>query len=184
MAEVRRYLDAGRGLAQTAGGLRAGGSARRPVFLMDDSIENLAHITNRLGVIDPNSKFGAPVVFLRRAIGKMIGWYSRPAHEFDRAVVEMLRHLRQDMQGLQRQIEALAAEQRGHAAQGDVLRSTVELLCANIAAVRSLRSAVEENDPQIKSRIDAIAAAMEAEVADLKGALLEPGSPGDTNLNE
>lgn len=178
MAEVRRYLDAKRTLPHDLAAIPQMDSRRRQIFLLESSIAQLAEVTAKFGVIEPHSKAGALGLFLKRVVRKAIGWYSRPVHEFDRTVIEALQHVRQDMQGLQQQIDALAAERSAPPPQMDAFRSTVELLFANIVTVQSLRGALQEKLPEIQSTIEEMQATTERELADLKAALLEQWFPG------
>ena len=86
MGEVRAYLDKKKrqaGMSPEAIGFPAGQLSMQSAF-----IARLADIATRLGQVDPNSNLGPVGVFLKRLLCKMIGWYSRPAQDFDRTTVE------------------------------------------------------------------------------------------------
>jgi hypothetical protein len=117
MAEVRQYLAAQNklGASQPAGrSARALGTATTSSQFNGQSanLQRLSEIAARLGEVEPNSKLGALGVYLKRAVQKAIGWYSRPDHQFDYAVIEALQQIRQDMVAIQQQIPALHKEAR------------------------------------------------------------------------
>ena len=105
MGEVRAYLDKKSRPAATAtdGSVSPAGQ----LSMQSAFIAQLGNIATRLGQVEPNSKLGPPGVFLKRLMRKAIGWYSRPAQEFDRTAVETFHQIRQDMLQLQQQIVAL-----------------------------------------------------------------------------
>ena len=174
MAEVRRYLNATgaspRGASQAAGGALA---QPRQFTLLGSSIARLSQVSAKFGVIEPEGKGGAIGSYLKRAIRKAIGWYSRPAQEFDRAVIEALEQTRLDMQGLQHQIVALASDRSRETGQADLLRAMIELLLANVVAVQSLRQAVQEQQPGLLPRFEELLDKFEGELAEVKAVLLE-----------
>lgn len=121
MVEVRKYLAA---KSSTAGAQVPSAvrhrtvGARTPQFSTQAAmVARLSEIATRLGVVEPHSKLGAPGVFLKRIVRKAIGWYSRPEQEFDRAAIELLQQIRQDMVGLQQQIAALQEQSTGDVSQ-------------------------------------------------------------------
>jgi hypothetical protein len=164
----------------------------------------LSEIAARLGEVEPHSEMGAAGVFLKRAVRKAIGWYSRPEHEFDRATVAALQQVRQDMLGLQRQINVLHQEiangsaeatqlvpsagnsvrgQSSVSEQDELLRLMIELF-KSLVAVRALRQALTEENPELLERVEALLNKLEGESSELKAALLEQlmMSPGGTSL--
>lgn len=96
----------------------------------DALVDRLSRIAASLGAIDPNSKLGAPGVLLKRLVRKAIGWYSRPVHEFDRVLIELLQQIRQDIIRLQ---QVAAGDKVGDPSQhgeGAALAKLVsELVC-------------------------------------------------------
>jgi hypothetical protein len=185
MAEVRRYLDAtgathrGAPQSQVAGG--TGLAQPRQFTLLGSSIARLSQASARYGVIEPDGKGGVAGSYLKRLIRKAVGWYSRPAQEFDHTVIEALEQTRLDMQGLQHQIVALASDRSRQTGQAELLRSMIELLLANIVAVQSLRQALQEQQPGLQPRFEELLSRFEDELAEVKTALLEqlPGGSPD-----
>jgi cell division septum initiation protein DivIVA len=135
---------------------------------------------------------GAAGVFLKRAVRKAIGWYSRPVHEFDRATIAALQQVRQDMLGLQQQIVALRQEiangtpaaaqlaqpagesvhvQSSSSEQDELLLLTIELF-KNQVAMQALRQALREENPQLLQRLEVLLNKVEGESGELKAALL------------
>jgi hypothetical protein len=105
MAEVRAYLEAKKIYAAAQPDMvnfAAGQMSMQGAF-----VGRLTDIANRLDQVDPNSKLGGAGFFLKRITRKLIGWYSRPSHEFDRTAVHAFAQVRQDMLLLQQQIAAL-----------------------------------------------------------------------------
>ena len=156
MAEVRRYLEAQR----TA----AGPTTPSPQFSLQGAfIARLAEITARSGGVEPNSKFGPPGVYAKRIIRKLIGWYSRPVHEFDRTMIEALQQVRHDMMGLQQQIAALdrnlsqastAAREVPPGASRDELHLRMLELFGNLLAVDAVRQILRERNPDLLRRTE------------------------------
>lgn len=181
MAEVRRYLGAKGSLDRTASQAQEVGDTvltqPRQCALLGSSITRLSQVAARQGGIEPNSKAGVLGVFLKRVIGKAIGWYSRPVYEFDRTVVDAFEQTRLDMQGLQQQIQGLAADRRRQSEQTELLRSILELLFVNIATVQSLRQALQDERPDFQQRFDELLNTSEGELAVVKTALLEQLPP-------
>jgi hypothetical protein len=183
MAEVRRYLDATgaspRGAAPAASGTAL--AQPRQFTLLGSSIARLSQVSAKFGVIEPDGKGGVAGSYMKRAIRKAIGWYSRPAQEFDRGVIEALEQTRLDMQGLQHQIVALASDRSRETGQAELLRSVIELLLANVVAVQSLRQAVLEQQPGLQPRFEELLDKFEGELAEVRTALLEqlPGGTQD-----
>ncbi|MGD0930410.1 MAG: hypothetical protein ABR902_07155 [Candidatus Korobacteraceae bacterium] len=195
MAEVRRYLaaknKAGSGYAFSNSPDKTGsGSAPSQLFnLQSANLAGLSEIAARLGHIEPHSEMGAAGVFLKRAMRKAIGWYSRPVHEFDRATVAALQQIRQDMLGLQQQIAALRQEmasgasagsqsdgdsvtaQNSPSEQAELLLLTIELF-KNQVAMQALRQALRQENPQLLQRVESLLSKFEGESSQLKAALL------------
>jgi len=195
MAEVRRYLDA-KAVSATA----ALGSTDAASIAIDTSqlalqaalLGRLSEIATRLGQVEPNSKLGPPGVFLKRVVRKLIGWYSRPVHEFDRAVIELLQQIRLDMLGLQQQISVIqqamtkrnpatltlarpkpgSAQTRVQASeQPETLALMIELF-KNIVAVEALRQALRQECPELLLECEELLAQVDEESQVLKTALL------------
>jgi hypothetical protein len=193
MAEVRRYLEArnraGVGLWSGPGKTGSDAAQSSQFNMQAANIAGLTEIVARLGQVEPHSEMGAAGVFLKRAVRKAIGWYSRPAHDFDRATTAALQQVRQDMLGLQQQIAALrqdilnpapaAAPSVGKSvfAQGpaseqdELLLLTIELF-KDVAAVQALRQALREEDPQVLQRVEVLLQRIESESNQVKAALL------------
>ena len=196
MAEVRRYLEAknsaGSSLASwTSPGKTGSGAALSTQFNMQGAnIAGLSEIAARLGEVEPHSEMGAAGVFLKRAVRKAIGWYSRPVHAFDRATIAALQQVRQDMLGLQQQIVALrqvvtnstpaataglAGEsihlQSSSSEQDELLLLTIELF-KNQVAMQALRQALRDENPQLLQQLEVLLNKAEGESGELKAALL------------
>jgi hypothetical protein len=195
MAEVRRYLEAknsaGSSLASwTSPGKTGSGAALSTQFNMQGAnIAGLSEIAARLGEVEPHSEMGAAGVFLKRAVRKAIGWYSRPVHDFDRATIAALQQVRQDMFGLQQQIVALRQEvanstpaatelagesvhvQSSSSEQDELLLLTIELF-KNQVAMQALRQALREENPQLLQQLEVLLNKVEGESGELKAALL------------
>lgn len=199
MALVRKYLEArskagpkatqaaGRGEPDSA----AVGSSR--FTLQAAMIARLSEIAARLGELERNSKLGPPGVYLKRIVRKAIGWYSRPAHEFDRAAIQALQQIRLDMLGLQQQVDALQQamiagipaalspaqpgdepnQARSSASeQAALLRRMIELF-KNLLAVQALRQALQKENPELLHRVEGLLNKVEGESGELKAALLK-----------
>ncbi|MGB8885671.1 MAG: hypothetical protein WCC87_03060 [Candidatus Korobacteraceae bacterium] len=177
MAEVRRYLEASGSLARpaSAAGAAAPGQARQ-FTLLGSSIARLSRVSATYGEIAADGKGGAFGSYLKRIIRKAIGWYSRPVYEFDRTVIEAFEQTRLDMLGLQQQISTVASDGR-QMEQAELLRSMIELLFANIATVQALRQAVQSERPDFQQKFEELLKSSEAELADIKSALLEQLPP-------
>ncbi len=194
MAEVRRYLaaknKAGTGYAFSNSPGKTGlGRLILAVQLQSANLAGLSEIAGRQGQVEPHSEMGAAGVFLKRAVRKAIGWYSRPVHEFDRATVAALQQVRQDMLGLQQQIAALRQEmasgasagsqpdgesvgaQNSPSEQAELLLLTIELF-KNQVAMQALRQALREENPQLLQRVESLLSKFEGESSQLKAALL------------
>jgi hypothetical protein len=175
MAEVRKYLHPPPPSERSGSpvpGAGALGQARQ-FALLGSAITRLSQLSAEYGTIEPHSKAGIFGIYLKRIIRKAIGWYSRPLHEFDRTVVEALEQTRLDLQGLQQQIQVLDAHRRRQSEQTEILRSTIELVFANIATVQSLRQAILEIQPDLQPKFDELLNACESELAEVKTELLE-----------
>ncbi len=193
MAEVRRYLDARNSAPSNPVAWNSQGktgSAQSSQFNMQGAnIAGLSELAARLGEVEPHSEMGAAGVFLKRAVRKAIGWYSRPVYEFDRATVGALQQVRQDMLALQQQIVALrqeiasgtpaATELAGASVrvpsssseQDELLRLMIELF-KNLVAVQALRQALQNENPQLLERVEVLLNKVEGESRELKAALL------------
>jgi hypothetical protein len=195
MAEVRRYLEArnnpGSNPASWASPGKTGSSAvsSSQFNMQSANLAGLSEIAARQGQVEPHSEMGAAGVFLKRAVRKAIGWYSRPVHEFDRATVAALQQVRQDMLGLQQQIAALRQEigtvtpaatqsagesvhaQNSTSERDQLLLLMIELF-KNLVAVQALRQALREENPQLLERVAVLLNKVESEFSELKAALL------------
>jgi hypothetical protein len=195
MAEVRRYLEAKNNagsnpVAWTSQGKAGSGAVLSTQFNMQGAnIAGLSEIAARLGEVEPHSEMGAAGVFLKRAVRKAIGWYSRPVYEFDHATIAALQQVRQDMLGLQQQIVALRQEiangtlavtelagesvhmQSSSSEQDELLRLMIELF-KNQVAMQALRQALREENPQLLERVEVLLNKVEGESSELKAALL------------
>jgi len=182
MAEVRRYLEM-RNSANTAmdAEIRQGGPAtvRPSQFVMQaELIGRLSEIAGRLDQVEADSKLGPPGVFLKRMLRKAIGWYSRPAQQFDRTALELLHQIRHDMLLLQQQIMALQQQPSGHAFESvpgedsEVFLLMIELF-KNTFALQAFRQALRDENPELLKRYEALLDKADQETRDLKGALLQ-----------
>jgi len=198
MAEVRKYLAARNAAdsnpaptaSQTAGSV---GALSSQFTAQDALIARLSEIAARLGEVEPNSKLGPPGVYLKRTIRKAIGWYSRPVYHFDRAAIEALQQIRQDMLGLQQQVAALqqeiakevpvalpgvqAVDERVQARssisqQAELLGLLIELF-KNLVAVQALRQALHDEDPELLRQVEGLLSKVEGESTQLKASLLK-----------
>jgi len=194
MAEVRQYL------AAKAAASAAPGSSELASVALDASqftlqaalLGRLAEISTRLGQVEPNSKLGPPGVLLKRIVRKLIGWYLRPVHEFDRAVIELLQQIRHDIAGLQQQISTIQQEmakrnfatlalarpkpgsapaQRPASEQPEALSLMIELF-KNIVAVEALRQAFHQERPELLPQCEALLTQVEEESQALKTVLM------------
>jgi len=197
MAEVRRYLDAknnaGSNAASWSSPGKTGSSAvsSAQFNMQGANIAGLSEIAARQGQVEPHSEMGAAGVFLKRAVRKVIGWYSRPFHGFDRATIAALRQVRQDMLGLQHQIAALHEEaanrtpatgksvhaQTSSSEQDELLLLMIELF-KNLVAVQALRQALREENPLLLERVEMLLSKVERESSELKAALLRQLAQG------
>lgn len=185
MLEVRRYLASGNSPSAT----RAAGTAqnrshipRAAQFSTQAAMANrLSEIAARLGEVEPNSKLGAPGVFLKRVVRKAIGWYSRPADEFDRSAIGLLQQIRQDMIGLQQQLVALQeqdASPQSSGVQSDSEASSPEAvllmieLFKNVNAVQAFRQALRDEDPNLLRKFEKVLDQIESESQELRAALM------------
>jgi hypothetical protein len=178
MGEVRAYLDKKKrqaGMPPELAGFAAGQLSMQSAF-----IARLADIASRLGQVEPNSKLGAPGVFLKRLGGKMIGWYSRPAQEFDRTTIEAFHQIRSDMLQLQQHIAALdkrvaeglqgtkgigsgwnpASPSDDH--QDELMRSMFTLF-KGLIATPSVRQSLQDENPALLDKVQGLLKAVEAE---------------------
>lgn len=180
MAEVRAYLvqksrpaaSANEGSVSTAGQL-----SMQSAFLAQ-----LGNIATRLGQVEPNSKLGPPGVFLKRLMRKAIGWYSRPAQEFDRTALETFHQIRQDMLQQQQQIVALskridqaraaertssdlrhASEVSPAASDNDLQRSMLTLFRV-LLGTQAVRQALEDENPGLLQKVEGLLATMDAQL--------------------
>ncbi len=203
MAEVRRYLEAknstGSNVPSWSGPSKTGsGAIASSQFNMQGAnIAGLSEIAARQGQVEPHSEMGAAGVFLKRAVRKAIGWYSRPAHDFDRATIAALQQVRQDMLGLQQQIAALHQEmatgvtatdksvhvQNSLSQQDELLLLMIELF-KNLVAVQALREALREENPQLLQQVEVLLNKVDGESTELKAALLERLAEGTDNLQK
>jgi len=171
MSEVRRYLEVrnrfGTMPPEPTG--RAASSSPAQLSLQTNCIGHLREIASRLGQVDVNSKLGAPGGFLKRIVAKLIGWYSRPGQEFDRASIEAFQQVRQDMLTMKQQIAAIEQLLAAAPAMGppaSVASSYSQLLCAmvelskTLVALRTLRQELQQQHsnlpPQFESLLDAV----------------------------
>ena len=174
MGEVRAYLDKKKldaAMPADVPGLPAGQLSMQGAF-----IARLADIATRLGQVEPNSKLGPPGVFLKRVMRKSIGWYSRPAQEFDRTAVETFQQIRNDMLQMQQQIVALnkrvaelpathfASEihSQSTAYQGELLRAMSSLF-KGLIATPAVRQALQDDNPALLNKVEGLLATVEAE---------------------
>ena len=111
---------------------------------------------------------------------KTIGWYSRPAHEFDRAAVELLQQIRQDMIALQQQVAALQEtdvalqaqpiQDRNESERREALLLMIELF-KNVTAVQSFRQALRNEDPELLRQVETLLDKIEDESRELRAGL-------------
>jgi hypothetical protein len=180
MGEVRAYLDKKKFSVASLPGSAA--SPAGQLSLQAAFVARLADIANRLGQVEPNSKLGPPGVFLKRVVRKLIGWYSRPAQEFDRTTVETFQQIRHDMLQLQQQILVLSSrvEEGLRPAIGSVsgadpselLRSMLTLF-KGLIVTGAVRQAVQSENPELLNKIEGLLETVEVE---LKNASQVPGA--------
>lgn len=180
MGEVRAYLGKKKFPVATLPGSAA--SPAGQLSLQAAFVARLADIANRLGQVEPNSKLGPPGVFLKRVVRKLIGWYSRPAQEFDRTTVETFQQIRHDMLQLQQQILVLSSrvEEGLRPAVGSVsgadhselLRSMLTLF-KGLIVTGAVRQAVQSENPELLNKIEGLLETVEVE---LKNASQVPGA--------
>lgn len=159
MAEVRAYLEAKKSAAALP--LDNTGAGANQFVLQQALLDRMGDIATRLGYVEPNSKLGAPGVFLKRALRKLIGWYSRPSHEFDRTALESLRQIRQDMLQQQQQILALQRQlsERELVPNNTQVQDSTELLRVTVSLFRSMlaapavQQALREEKPELLQRV-------------------------------
>jgi hypothetical protein len=175
MCEVRAYLDKKKrlaGMPAEVAGLPAGQLSMQSAF-----IARLADIATRLGQVEPNSKLGPLGVFLKRLGRKTIGWYSRPAQEFDRTTIEAFHQIRSDMLQLQQQIAALdkrvaeAANGFGPAwnsagssgtHQDELMRSMFTLF-KGLIATPAVQKSLQDENPALLDKVEGLLKAVEVE---------------------
>jgi hypothetical protein len=175
MAEVRGYLEAKRRHppAQHPDSFVAGQLAMQNEF-----IARLNNTATQFGFVDPNSKLGPLGGFLKRVVAKVIGWYARPVHQFNRTAAENFQQIRQDMLQLQQQVAGLnermtklpssrASDSISSSVttreQSELLRSTLGLF-RGLLAVAGVRQALQAEDPQLLQRVDRLLDNAEREV--------------------
>ena len=185
MAEVRRYLEMRNNptTAVDAEILQRGPAAPRPsqFTMQGEMIGRLAEIAGRLDQVEADSKLGLPGILLKRGLRKLIGWYSRPAQQFDRTTLELLNQVRHDMLQLQQQIMALQqGAMRTSAADGDspvtgqdsdAFLLMIELF-KNTFALHAFRQALRGESPELLKRYEASLDKAEQETRELKNTLL------------
>ena len=176
MGEVRSYLENKRrqeGMRADLANLSAGQLSLQNAF-----IARLANISTRLGQVEPNSKLGAPGVFLKRVVRKVIGWYSRPSDEFDRTTLETFRQIRNDMLCMQEQIASLnrrVAEgqtttpaftlpAQSAPSQEQALLSMLSLF-KGLIGTPAVRHVLENENPALLTKVDGLLETVEAEHA-------------------
>lgn len=186
MAEVRKFLEARdrsgvTKIALTDDGLLRGSG--QPFPMQGAYLARLEDIADRLDSVEPHSKLGAAGVFLKRIVRKAIGWYSRPAHEFDRTTLEALQQVHQDMFELQQQIAALQASQDNSvpasqmiaglaSAPSDPVESLIEL-SKTLAAVQLLRQSMSPDDSQRVPELERLLSNIESDAVEKKNVLLQ-----------
>lgn len=193
MLEVRRYLAAKSGSAgdQPARSPRTA-AVRSAQFNAQAALASrLAEIAARLGEVEPNSKLGAPGVLLKRLVHKAIGWYLRPEREFAHSAIELLRQIRLDMVDLQQQIatlqeqapigtsgpsavsqlSTLPTEQRDPEPETRQAILLMIELFKNVTAVRELRQALRDENPELLRQVEGMLDNFEDECCELKAAL-------------
>ena len=183
MGEVRAYLD-----KKSRPVMPVADNALQPagqLSLQSAFIAQLGNIATHLGQVEPNSKLGPPGVFLKRVVRKAIGWYSRPAQEFDRTAVETFHQIRQDMLQLQQQIVALnqrigedgrtpdrtasdmspASGSPMTASQSDLQRSMLTMFRVLIGT-RAVRQALQDENPGLLQKVEGLLETMDAQLRD------------------
>ncbi len=172
MGEVRAYLEAKKkhsAMQPDATGIAAGQLSLQGAF-----VDRLADISRRLGQIEPNSKLGPPGLFLKRILRKLIGWYSKPAQEFDRTAVEAFRQIRHDMLQLQRQVAELNRKpvwsSGAEGEQRELLRPMLALFKSTLDAP-AVREALQQDKPELLQRVEGLLATVEHELKAESGAV-------------
>ncbi len=150
MAEVRAYLEEKKRPTTVTADLGPAGGGH--FSMQQNLIHRLGDFANLLGQVDPNSKLGAPGVFMKRLVRKLIGWYSRPAQQFDRTAYEAFVQIRQDMLRQQEQIVALDRK-IASADQQQLVRAMLGLFQALITGP-AVRQALATEDPDLLTRVE------------------------------
>jgi hypothetical protein len=164
MGEVRAYLEAKK--KHTGGPAETAAVAAGQLSLQNAFADRLADISRRLGEIEPNSKLGPSGIFVKRILRKLIGWYSKPAQEFDRTAVEAFRQIRQDMLQLQRQVAELNRKpvwsSNAEGNQQKLLSSMLTLFRSMLDAP-SVRETLQHDKPELLQRVDRLLESVERE---------------------
>ena len=156
MEEVRKYLETTKRRASLPPAEAEMGSN---LALQAAFNARLSEIATRFGHVEPNSKLGPLGVYLKRLMRKLIGWYSRPIHDFNRTALENLQQIRHDMLRMQQQIAA-AGERSGIGESNLDERSNAAVLTA-LLAVPAVRQALQDGNPALLQRVEELLKAAE-----------------------
>jgi hypothetical protein len=151
MAEVRAYLEGKQPPSSVSPAPADTASAQ--FSMQQNFLHRLGDLANRLGQVEPDSKLGAPGVFLKRVVRKLIGWYSRPSQQFDRTTYEALVQIRQDMVRQQQQIALLEGRLTGADRQQQLVQAMLGLFQVLIA-VPSVREALAAEDLDLTEKVE------------------------------
>jgi hypothetical protein len=162
MGEVRAYLEAKK---KTAGLPLDDTSVAGQLTFQAAFVARLVDISARLGQVDPNSRLGPPGYFFKRVIRKLIGWYSRPEHEFDNTTIQALQQIRHDMLRMQQQIATLSekvvdggtrpAPEQPQADEANVQLAMLSLFRGVIGSP-AVRQALQSENPELLQKVDAL----------------------------
>jgi hypothetical protein len=162
MGEVRAYLEAKK---KTAGLPLDDTSVAGQLTFQAAFVARLIDISARLGQVDPNSRLGPPGYFFKRVIRKLIGWYSRPEHEFDNTTIQALQQIRHDMLRMQQQIATLSekvvdggtrpAPEQPQADEANVQLAMLSLFRGVIGSP-AVRQALQSENPELLQKVDAL----------------------------
>ncbi len=181
MAEVRAYLEAKKIYAAAQPDMvsfAAGQMSMQGAF-----VGRLTDIANQLDQVDPNSKLGGLGFFLKRTTRKLVGWYSRPSHEFDRTAVHAFAQIRQDMLLLQQQIATLQRKVEAQRTTAPIYAETASLTARTpgqqtehvqvmLMLFRStinspaVRKALQQGQPDLLQRVEKLLNELEREFCD------------------
>jgi len=188
MDEVRRYLEVRNRLGTMP--------LARPTMVPSPStqltlqghcIARLREIAARLGEREEHSEWGAPGVLAKRLLRKLIGWYLRPAKEFDHVSIEAFQQIRQDMVGIKQQLEALERTMNGATEPAPSAGSNYgQLLCSlieisnTLLTLQTLRQSLANAQGPVPAQFESLLEAFEDDLRRRQTNLLTELAPKST----